>query len=130
MNVPENSLIYVNNGIISTVKGGDYAIYLDYIVLGQLIPAKNLPEDFENYECEQVEVKLFDPNYNVKTGVFLGVQNWLAYIMVRGDEHETFLSYGFEEEKSKILCLTFKQPLPNIFQGTSFKKHNPILLNE
>ena len=41
-----------------------------------------------------------------------------------------FLSYGFEEEKSKILYLTFKQLLPNIFQGTSFKKYNPMLLNE
>ena len=50
--------------------------------------------------------------------------------MVRGDEHETFLSYGFEEKKSKILYSAFKQPLPNIFQDTSFKEHNPMLLNE
>ena len=50
--------------------------------------------------------------------------------MVRGDEHETFISYGFEEEKSKILYSTFKQSLPNIFQGTSFKNDNPMLLDE
>ena len=88
-----------------------------------------MPEDFENYECKQDEVKLFVPNYNVETGDFMG-QNWLAYIMVKDDEHETFLSYSFEEEKSNILYSKFKQPLPNIFQGTSFKKHNPMLLNE
>ena len=129
-NFPENTLIYINNGTISIVKGRDYAIYLDYIILGQLICAKNLPEDFENYECKQDEVKLFVPNYNVKTGDFLDVQNWLAYIMVRGDEHETFLSYDFQKEKSKMLYSTLKQPLPNIFQGSSFKKHYPMLLNE
>ena len=60
----------------------------------------------------------------------MGAQNWLAYIMVKDDEHETFLSYSFEEEKSNILYSKFKQPLPNIFQGTFFKKHNPMLLNE
>ena len=70
------------------------------------------------------------PLYNVDTGEFKGLQNWLAYIMVRGDENETFLSYGYKEDKSNILYSTFKQMLPNIFQGTSFKKHHPMLLDE
>ena len=89
--------------------------------MGQLIPAKNLPEDFENYECKQDEVKLFVPNYYLKISYFLGVQNWLPYIIVMGDEYETVLSYGFEEEKPKILYLTFKQPLPNIFKELLLK---------
>ena len=80
---------------MSSVKGGDYAIYLDCTVLGQLICAKNLPEDFEYYECKQDEVKPFVPNDNVKTSYFLGAQNWLAYIMVRGDELETFFVIWF-----------------------------------
>ena len=129
-NFPENTVIYINNGTISTVKGGNDAIYLDYIILGQLICAKNLPKDLENYEYKQDELKLFVLNYNVKAGDSLGVQNWLAYIMVRSNEHGTFLPYGFEEEKSKTLYSTFKQPLPNVFQGTSFKKYNSMLLNE
>ena len=29
-----------------------------------------------------------------------------------------------------LLYSTYKQILPSIFQGTSFKKHNPMLLNE
>ena len=106
----------------------DYMImwYLDYFMLGQLIGAKNLPEDFDNYKCEPDEVKLYVPLYDVDTGEFKGLQNWLAYIMVRGDKNETLLSYGYDEDKSNILYSTFKQMLPNIFQGTSFKKHHPM----
>ena len=68
--------------------------------------------------------------YNVDTREFKGLQNWLAYIMVRGDENETFLSYGYDEDKSNILYSTFKQMLLNMFQGISFKKHYPMLLDE
>ena len=59
-------------------------------------------------------------HYNVETGEFKGLQDWLAYIMVRGDENEMFLSYGFDEDKCSVLYSTCKQILPNIFQGTSF----------
>ena len=50
--------------------------------------------------------------------------------MVRGDKNEMFLSYGYDADKSSVLYSTCKQILPNIFQGTSFKKHNPMLMNE
>ena len=85
-----------------------------------------MPEDLDNYVCKPDEVKLYVPLYNTDTGVFMGLQNLLAYIMVRGDENETFLSYDYDEDKSNILYSTFKQ----MFQGTSFKKNNPFLLNE
>ena len=85
-----------------TLKAGDYAIYLDYVILGQLICAKNLPGDFDNYECKPGEVKLYVPLHNFDTGEFNGLQNWLAYIMVRDDENETFLSYDYGEDKSNI----------------------------
>ena len=49
--------------------------------------------------------------------------------MVRGDEDELFLSYGYNEEKSMVPFSSCKQALPNIFQGSSFKKHNQMLLN-
>ena len=39
---PENLLVYVNQGTVSTVKCGDQAIYLVTIVLGQVIPLANL----------------------------------------------------------------------------------------
>ena len=72
-NFPENTFIYTNQGSIPTLKAGDYAVYLDYDVLGQLICAKNLPEDFDNYECKPDEVKLYMPLYNVDTGAFKGL---------------------------------------------------------
>ena len=85
-----------------------------------------MPEDLDNYVCKPDEFKLYVPLYNTDTGVFMGLQNLLAYIMVRGDENETFLSYDYDEDKSNILYSTFKQ----MSQGTSFKKNNPLLLNE
>ena len=41
---PKNTLVYCNQGTISTLKAGDYAIYIDYVILGQLILANNCPE--------------------------------------------------------------------------------------
>lgn len=75
-------------------------------------------------------MKLSVPMYNVETGEFPGFRNWLAYIMVRGDDNELFLPHGYGMDKSSILYSNFKQILPNIFQGTSFKKHNTMLLNK
>ena len=98
--------------------------------MGQPICSKTMPEYFENYECKENEVKLCVPLYNVETGKLRGLQKWLASIMVRGDEDQMFLSYGFVEDKSNVLYSSYKQILPNIFQRTSFKKHNPMLLNE
>ena len=50
--------------------------------------------------------------------------------MGRGDVDELFLPYGFDEDKSNVLYSSYKQILPNIFQGTSLKEHNTMLLNE
>ena len=44
-NFPENTLVYCNQGTISTLKAGDYAIYLDYVILGKITPANNSPPD-------------------------------------------------------------------------------------
>ena len=45
---PENTLLYANQGTNSTMKAGEYAIYLDYVLLGQLIPVKDPLEDLDN----------------------------------------------------------------------------------
>lgn len=50
--------------------------------------------------------------------------------MVRGDSDEIFYSHGFDEEKRKTLYSTHKLPLPNMFQGTAFKKHYSMLTDE
>ena len=67
---PENTLCYVNQGTFSTAKG-DFAIYLDHVILRQLIPAKNNPKNIDEYECKGNEVKLYIPLYDVNTGKFL-----------------------------------------------------------
>ena len=61
------------------------------------------------------------PHCNIETEEFKGLQKWLAYIMVQGDEDEMFLSYGFDGDKSNVLYSSYKLILLNIFQGTSFK---------
>ena len=101
-NFPENTLVYCNQGTISNLKAGDHAIYLDYVTLGQLILANNFP-DLENYKLKENEVMLYVPLYNTENGYFRGVKKWLAYIMVREDSDKMFFSYGYDEERSKIM---------------------------
>ena len=52
-NFPENTLVYVNQGSVSLVKGGGQAIYLEFVVIGQLMPVANP-----------------DPSINLETHVF------------------------------------------------------------
>ena len=122
-------LVYCNQGAISTLKVGDYAIYIDYLILGQLILANNCP-DLHNYRLKENEVILYSPLYNTENGYFRGVKKWLSYILIQGNPDETFLSYGYNEERSKVLNASYKHPLPNIFQGTAFKKHAKMLTEE
>ena len=70
------------------------------------------------------------PLYNTKNGYFRGVKKWLAYIMVHRDSDETFFSYGYDAERSKIMYSSFKHSLPIIFQGTAFKKNTKMLIEE
>ena len=57
VNLPENTLIYVNQSYLSTVKSGDIAMYNHNFILGQLITAANQSTDIENYVCKDNEVK-------------------------------------------------------------------------
>ena len=130
-NFPENTLCYVNQGTVSQVKDGE-AIYLEYVILGQIMPLAN-PDpsiDLDNYEFKDNECLLYFPLYNTETGLFKGLGKKLGYISLRGDKIETFYSYGYDKERSKLLYCTMKQPLPNIFQCTSFKKHKDFLIQE
>ena len=130
-NFPENTLCYVNQGTVSQVKDGE-AIYLEYVILGQIMPLAN-PDpsiDLDNYQFKDNECLLYVPLYNTETGLFKGLGKKLGYISLRGDKIETFYSYGYDKERSKLLYCTMKQPLPNIFQCTCFKKHKDFLTHE
>ena len=52
-NVPENTLLYINQGFISTVKSGELAMYVHNFIIGQLIIAANQPEDINEYSCKE-----------------------------------------------------------------------------
>ena len=43
---PENALTYVNQAYL-TVKEGSAIIYCDYVLLGQILPLKNPPENLD-----------------------------------------------------------------------------------
>ena len=123
VNIPENCLIYINQGFLSTVKNGEIAMYLDNFIIGQLIIAANQPKDIEGYVCEPNEVKLLSPVYELESGQFKGIRKQMAFIVLRGDSDETFLSYGFDKTRSKTLFSYSKQQIPNAFVSVAFKKH-------
>ena len=130
VNMPENTLYYVNQAFLSTVKNGEIAMYVQNFIIGQLIFAANQPKDILQYECLPNEVKLLSCVYDLETGEFKGVRLQLAYIILRGDEQELFLSYGYDKSKSKVLYSYSKQQIPDAFVSTSFKKHFNEILNE
>ena len=130
VNMPENTLYYVNQAFLSTVKNGEIAMYVQNFIIGQLIFAANQPKDILQYECLPNEVKLLSCVYDLETGEFKGVRLQLAYIILRGDEQELFLSYGFDKSKSKVLYSYSKQQIPDAFVSTSFKKHFNEIMNE
>ena len=111
VNFPENTLVYPNQGNITPVRR-DLAVYLDYVILEQLIPAMNSPENIDEYECLPNEVKMVIPLYNADTGEFLGLEKRLASIMVRGDQNEAF----FLTAKVKANRQNFIPPSKNHYQ--------------
>ena len=123
VNIPENCLFYANQGFLSTVKSGEIAMYLHNFVIGQLIIAANQPKDIANYVCSKNEVKLLSCVYDIESGQFKGIREQMAFIVLRGDVDETFLSYGFDKIKSKLLYSFSKQQIPNAFVSVAFKKH-------
>ena len=131
-NFPENCLVYVNQGQLSIVKGGEKAIYLDFIVLGQIMPAANADPsiNLDTYVCKDNEVIVYCPVYNKSTGLYGGLTKKLGYITLRGDLNERFFSYGYQKEKSSLFFSSMKTELPNVFSCTSFKKHLPFLINQ
>ena len=82
-NFPENTLVYVNNGSVSVVKGGQQAIYLDHVILAQILPVANPHPDInlDNYKYQNDEVLLYVPLYNTENGLYRGLKKWLTNII-------------------------------------------------
>ena len=130
VNIPENTLLYINQGFISTVKNGDLAMYVHNFIVGQLLVAANQPDDITTYSCKENEVKLLTCVYDLESGKFKGLRLMLAYIIIRGDDDEVFFSYGYSKSKSTVLYSYSKQQIPDTFISTSFKKHFQEVVNE
>ena len=115
-NFPENTLVYINNVSILPVKGG-HAMYLEFVILAQILPMANPPPgiDLDKHDYKVNEVSIFTSLYNTQNGLYRGFTKKLGYITLRGDADESFYSYGFDKQNSKVLFCTTKQPLPNIF---------------
>ena len=92
--LPENTVFYISQG------------YLSY---------KDNKKDNE--------VKLMRPRYDTTTGNFLGLENCLAYLTVRGDYHKQFFDYDYSKENSKVLYSMLKLKIPNSFTSTIFNRH-------
>ena len=130
-NFPEKTLVYVNNRSITPVKGG-HATCLDFVILAQILPVVNPPPglDLDTHKFKDNEVLIYTPLYNTENGLYRGLTKKLGYITLGVDASETFFSYGFDKEQSTVLCCVNKQPLPNIFQCTAFKKDVSFLINQ
>ena len=74
VNMPENSLYYINQAFLSTVKNGEITMYVQNFIIGQLIFAANQPKDISQYECLPNEVRLLCCVYDLESGEFKGVR--------------------------------------------------------
>ena len=95
-NFPENTLMYVNQVSVSLLKGGGQVIYLEFVVIGQLIPVAN-PDPSINLETHVFkgdEALLYVPIYNKATGMYGDLTKKLAHITLQRDANERFFSYG------------------------------------
>ena len=115
---------------MSTVESGDISMYNHNFILSQLITAANQPTNIENYVCKDNEVKLFSCIYDLATGEFKGIREQLIYIVLRGDQHEIFFSYGYDKSKSQILYSYSKNLIPDAFVSTAFRRHFSEVVNE
>ena len=70
------------------------------------------------------------PLYNTENGLYRELTKKLGYMTLSSDANEGFYGYGLDKQNSKVLFCTTKQPLPNIFQCTAFKKHSAFLMSQ
>ena len=62
----------MNQGQVSLVKGGEEAIYLEFIVCGQIMPIANpdLSINLDTHVFKENDVLIYVPVYNKSTGLY------------------------------------------------------------
>ena len=77
--------------MFTSLKAGERAIYLDYVVLAQILPGNVCPPNInDDYIYADNEVPLLVPLYNTGNRYFKGLRKWLGYITIRGNQDEQF----------------------------------------
>lgn len=104
---PENTLIYINKAQLTFKKNP--IINSNYFILVQIIPLPNPPQDLENYVYKESKVKIYLPLYDTPNGSFKGIKQTLTHIVLRDDKEETFFTYGYSRNLSKMLYFYSKQ---------------------
>ena len=71
-NFSENCLCHINQATVSLVKGGEKAIYCDYVIVSQIMPIANIDPaiSLDSYIPKQNEVVIYCPVYNTNTGLY------------------------------------------------------------
>ena len=80
-NFPKNTLCYINQGTVLQIKDGE-AIYLEYVVLGQIMVIAN-PDPkihLDEYEFGENECLIYVPLYNKENGLLQGLGKRIGYI--------------------------------------------------
>ena len=74
-NFPENTLCYVNQGTVTLVKVGEKASYLEFVVIGLVMPVANADPsiNLETHFFKDNEVDLYVPVYDKMTGLYGGL---------------------------------------------------------
>ena len=71
-NFPENTLCCINRGSVSLVKGGEKAIYLEFVLLGLIKPAANIDPsiNLDTHAFKENELLMYTPVYNKSTALY------------------------------------------------------------
>ena len=127
-NLPEMTIFYVNQGYLS-YKDNKKICYVDIYIVGQTVPLLNQPENFDEYTPLENEVKICRAKYDTVTRQFLGLENCLGYLTVRGDEHENFLTTVFQRKRARYCtaCIKWRSPIPLILPFSTNIEFNTSL---
>ena len=108
VNLPENTIFYINHGYSCPVKDGKRAYYSDIFILGQITPLLDQPKNTDEYLPKENEVKILRPKHNISTGDFLGLEYCLACLTVRNDPEEHLFDYGYTKAIVKFCTVLAK----------------------
>ena len=104
---PENTFCYVNQGTVLLVKGGGKAIYLEFVVIGQVMLVANADPsiNLETHVFKDNEVLLYVPVYNKATGLYGGLKKKLGQITLRGNDQGHFFLWVLKRKRCPVVLL-------------------------